>query len=295
MLERAGRTDALRMMAIINFNQGNLDAAWDDFEDLLQSGEYTTDALFYLAQISEVRGEYDDAIQLYSRVRSGSNAIPAQRRAAQIRAWQKNELVQALDQLTVFAKERPIYAIDILLVKAGLLASFEQYDEALELFDQAIEFRPNDEAVALSRGELLLNAGRLDEAVAAYRDAAERWPESAMTLNALGYTLADRTEEYKEAEKYIRKALKYNPESPAIIDSLGWVLFKLGENEEALHHLEIAYERFPDPEVAAHIVEVLAALDREAEAMEFLVMAEEKDPESKLLKDVRERIFPDSD
>ena len=295
LLERAGRTDALRMMAIINFNQGNLDAAWDDFEDLLQSGDHTTDALFYLAQISEVRGEYDDAIQLYSRVRSGSNAIPAQRRAAQIRAWQKNELVQALDQLTVFAKERPVHAIDIMLVKAGLLASFEQYDEALELFDQAIEFRPNDEVLALSRGELLLTAGRLDEAVAAYRDAAERWPESAMTLNALGYTLADRTEEYKDAEKYIRRALKYDPESPAIIDSLGWVLFKLGENEEALHHLERAYEQFPDPEVAAHIVEVLAALDREDEAMEFLVMAEEKDPESRLLKDVRERIFPDSE
>lgn len=116
-----------------------------------------------------------------------------------------------------------------------------------------------------------------------------------MTLNALGYTLADRTEDYKDAEKYIRRALKYDPESPAIIDSLGWVLFKLGENEEALHHLERAYERFPDPEVAAHIVEVLAALDREDEAIEFLVTAEEKDPESKLLKDVRERIFPDSE
>jgi tetratricopeptide (TPR) repeat protein len=297
LLERANRTDALRMMAIINFNQGNLDAAWDDFEDLLQSGEfqYRMDALFYLAQISEVRGEIDDAIELYSNVRQGKNAVASQRRAAQLRAWEKNDLVSALDQLTVFAKEQPAHAIDVLLVKAGLLASFEQYDDALELFDQAVAYRPDSEAIALSRAELLLTAGRLDDAVAAYRKAAKRWPDSSMTLNALGYTLADRTDEYREAEKYIRKALKYEPESPAIIDSLGWVLHKLGENEEALKHLEIAYERFPDAEVAAHIVEVLAALDRDDEALEFLAKAEEKDPDSDKLQDVRERIFPDSD
>ncbi len=292
LLEHANRTDALRMMAIINFGQGNLDAAWDDFEDLLQSGEYTADALFYLAQISEARGRFDNAIELYSRVRMGKNAVPSQRRAAQIRAWEMDDLGGALDQLTDFGKKQPAHAIDMMLVKAGLLASLAQYDEALALFDKAVEFRPDDEAIALSRAELLLTAGRLDKAVAAYRQAAERWPDSAMTLNALGYTLADRTDKFKEAEKYIRKALKYEPDSPAIIDSLGWVLYKLGEHEEALHHLEIAYAQFPDHEVAAHIVEVLAALDRHDEALEMLVTAEERTPDSKLLKDVRERVFP---
>ena len=164
----------------------------------------------------------------------------------------------------------------------------------MPLFDRVIEYRPEDEAVALSRAELLLTMGRLGDAVMAYRDAAKRWPESAMTLNALGYTLADRTDEYREAEKLIRKALKYDPGSPAIIDSLGWVLHKRGEHEEALGYLERAYAEFPDPEVAAHIVEVLAALDRRDEALERLIAAEQRDPESKLLKDVRDRIFPKS-
>ena len=295
LLERSNRTDALRMMAIINFNQGNLDAAWDDFEDLLQSGEFTPDALFYLAQISEARGRYDDAIELYSRVLSGNNAVASQRRSAQIRAWQKDDLGGALDQLTDFGKKRPAHAIDMLLVKAGLLASLGQYDVSLELFDRAIRFRPDDEAIALSRAELMLTAGRLDDAVDAYRQAAKRWPESAMTLNALGYTLADRTTEYREAEKYIRKALKYEPDSPAIIDSLGWVLYKLGDNEEALRQLEIAYAGFPDPEVAAHIVEVLDALGRRDEALERLEAAEAEDPDNELLKNVRERVFPNSD
>ena len=179
LLERANRVDALRMMAIINFGQGNLDAAWDDFEDLLQSGEFTSDALFYLAQISEARGQTDDAIELYSRVVSGKNAVASQRRAAQIRAWQKNDLGGALDQLTAFGKKRPAHAIDMLLVKAGLLASLEQYDEALALFDQVVEFRSEDEAIALSRAELLLTSGRLDDAVEAYRGAARRWPATS--------------------------------------------------------------------------------------------------------------------
>jgi tetratricopeptide (TPR) repeat protein len=173
-----------------------------------------------------------------------------------------------------------------------LLGSVGQYDEALELFERAASYRPDDEGVALSRGELLLTMGRLDDAIAAYRSAARRWPDSAMSLNALGYTLADRTDEYREAEKLIRKALKYEPESPAIIDSLGWVLHKRGKHEEALDYLEKAYAGFPDPEVAAHIVEVLVALDRREEALERLVAAEERDPESDLLQDVRERLFP---
>ena len=294
LLEQPSRTDALRMLAIINFRQNNLDAAWDDFEDLLASGEYTADALFYLARIADYRGEHDQAIRLYSQVLGGSNAVASQRRAAQLLAWQRDDLEGALDKLDRFAEQRRVFAVEIMLVKAGLLGSMGKHDAALELFDRIVEFRPDDEAVLLSRGELLLTMGRLDDAIAVYREAAQRWPDSAMALNALSYTLADRTDEYREAEKLIRKALKYNPDSPAIIDSLGWVLHKRGRNEEALAYLEEAYAGFPDPEVAAHIVEVLAALDRRDEALERLVAAEERDPENDLLKDVRERVFAES-
>jgi len=294
LLERSSRTDALRMMAIINFRQNNLDAAWDDFEDLLASGDYTADALFYLAQIADFRGEHDRAIRLYSQVMSGSNAVASQRRAAFVMAWQKEDLGGALERLDKFAKDRPAFAVDMLLAKASLLGSLGKHEEALELFDKVVAYRPDAESAALSRAELMLRMDRLDDAVEAYRAAAKRWPDSPMTLNALGYTLADRTEEYREAEKMIRKALKYDPESAAIIDSLGWVLHKRGKHEEALHHLEVAYSEFPDHEVAAHIVEVLVALERSDEALELLVAAETDNPDSKLLKDVRERLFPET-
>jgi tetratricopeptide (TPR) repeat protein len=158
-----------------------------------------------------------------------------------------------------------------------------------------VTYRPDDESALLGRAELLLRMDRLDDAVEQYRAAVKRWPESAMSLNALGYTLADRTDEYHEAEKLIRKALEYDPDSPAIIDSLGWVLFKLGEYEASLAELQRAYEKLDDHEVAAHIVEVLYALERRDEALEVLEDAESRHMDSELLQDVRNRLFPDAD
>ena len=293
LLEQSGRLDALRMAAIISFHQGNLDAAWEDFQDLLASGQYRMDALYYLGRISDYRDEKDRAIRFYSEVTSGSNAMTSQRRAAGLRYYENDDLKGALTQLDQFKYQSPSNWFDVQLAKAQLLALAEENDEALKIYDKALHDRPDSERAALSRAELLLNMDRLDDAVAAYAEAARRFPKSALSLNAYGYTLADRTDRYDEAEKLIRKALRYEPESPAIIDSLGWVLFKLGQYEEALVQLKRAYEGMQDHEVAAHIVETLDALGRRDEALEFLKAAESLTPDSHLLEDVRKRLFPD--
>jgi tetratricopeptide (TPR) repeat protein len=293
LLEQSGRTDALRLMAIINFRQGNFDVAWDDFEDLLASREYTMDALYYLARIADFRSEVDRAIRLYSEVRSGQNAVPAQRRASALIAFEQQDPAFALQHLDEFGDQNPGFAIDMLVARAQLLDALDRDEEALETYARVIRYRPDDESTVLSRAELLLRMDRLDDAIAEYRAAVRRWPESSLSLNALGYTLADRTDRYREAEKLIRKALSYDPESPAIIDSLGWVLYKLGDLESALEQLSIAYERFPDPEVASHLVDVLMDMGREADALDVLAEAEERTPDSELLKDARERNFPE--
>ncbi len=293
--ETGYQPDALRLMAILNFRQENLDAAWEDFQDLLSTGRHTMDALFYLARIADYRGESDRAIRLYAQVTDGSHTITAQRRAAALIAYQREAPDTAIDQLDGFAQDNPAYAIDIVQAKAQLLVSLERYTEALTFYDQLLEFRPDSEGISLGRAELMLRMDRVDECVEQYRKAVKRWPDSALSLNALGYTLADRTDQYKEAEKLIRKALKIDPDSAAIIDSLGWVLHKTGQHEAALAELKRAYEKLDDPEVASHIVEVLAALDRNDEALEILVAAEEKTPSNPLLKDVRERFFAGAD
>jgi tetratricopeptide (TPR) repeat protein len=295
LLEQPSHADALRMMAIINFRLENLDAAWADFQDLLASGRFTMDALYYLARIADIREEHERAARLYSQVRSGPNAVVSQRRASALIAYDLDDPQKALQQLEDFGSASPSHAIDMVLARAQLFASLERYDEALENYDRYLMYRSDDESALLGRAELLLRMDRLDDAVAQYRAAAERWPDSAMSLNALGYTLADRTDEYKEAEKLIRKALEYDPDSPAIIDSLGWVLFKRGEYEAALLELERAYEKLDDHEVAAHIVEVLVALERPDEALEVLEDAETRHTDSELLQDVRNRLFPDPD
>jgi len=294
LLEQSGRVDALRLMAIINFRAGRLDAAWDDFEDLMASGEYRMDALYYLARIADYRGQHERAVRLYREVQFGPNTIFSQRRASGLLAHQLDDEEGAFELLDDFAEASPNNAVEVVALKAQLLISLDRYDEGLELYEKAITYRPDNQNLILGRAELLLQVGRLDEAIVEYRAAVKRWPDSSMAINALGYTLADRTDQYDEAEKLIRKALAMNPESPAIIDSLGWVLYKLGEREEGLAELQRAYEGMNDPEVASHLVEVLAELERRDEALELLESAEKMDPDSELLKDVRSRYFPEA-
>jgi len=292
LLEQPYRTDALRLMAIINFRQEHLDAARADFEDLLASGDYQMDAYYYLGRIADLRAEHVDAVRYYTQVTSGGNAVFSQSRAAAILA-KDGKPEKALELLDHFAEINPNYAVDMLRSKAQVLASTGRHEEALEYFDEVIKYRPDDEGMHLSRAELLLRMGRIEDSISEYRVAVKRWPDSATSLNALGYTLADRTKEYDEAEKLIARALKLEPDSAAIIDSWGWVLYRQGRNEEALGYLQDAYERLRDPEVAAHIVEVLWALDRHDDAQQALEDAERLFPESELLQAVRQRLMPE--
>jgi len=294
LLEQNGRVDALRLMAIINFRAERLDAAWDDFEDLLATGQYRMDALYYLARIADYREQYERAVHLYREVQFGANTMFSQRRASALLAHQLDDEESAFELLDDFAEASPNNAVEVVALKAQLLISLDRFEEGLELYEKAIRYRPDNQNLRLGRSELLLQVGRLDEAVAGYRAAIKRWPDSSMALNALGYTLADRTDQYEEAEKLIRKALAMNPKSPAIIDSLGWVLYKLGQHEEALAELQRAYESMDDAEVASHLVEVLAELERHDEALELLESAEKLDPNSELLKNVRSRYFPEA-
>ena len=292
LLEQPRRTDALRLMAIINFRLDYLEAAWADFEDLLASGHYTMDALYYLGRIADRRSEQEQAVRLYSQVKRGNNALNSQRRVSAILA-QQGKTDEALEHLRQFGAANPSFAVDMVEVEAQVLVSLERYPEALDAYERLIEYRPDDEVAALGKAELLLRMGSVDDAIKEYRRSVKRWPDSAMSLNALGYTLADRTAKYAEAEKLIKKALKLDPDSAAIIDSYGWVLYRLGENERALEELQRAYAILKDPEVASHIIEVLGKLEQQDEALKVLEEAELLNPDNKLLKDVREHVFPE--
>jgi tetratricopeptide (TPR) repeat protein len=292
LLEQSGRADALRLLAIINFRLQRLDAAWDDFQDLLASGQYRMDALYYLARISDYRQEYEQAVRLYREVRYGSNTVFSQRRASALLAHELGKIPAALELLDRFAESSPNNAVEMVATKAQLLVSLQRYEEGLTVYDKAIEYRPDNVGLFLGRAELMLRVGKLDECISQYRSAVKRWPDNALALNALGYTLVDRTDQLEEAARLIAKALQLDPDNAAIIDSMGWLLHRQGRHEEALPHLESAYDSFPDAEVAAHLVAVLSSLERHEEALAILQAAEEKAPSSELLQNARARFFP---
>jgi predicted Zn-dependent protease len=171
LLEQPARADALRMMAIINFRLENLDAAWDDFQDLLASGRFTMDALYYLARIADYREEVDRAVRLYTQVKTGPNAVVSQRRAGALITYQLDDPQRALQQLEDFGQNNPSYAVDMVLAVAQLQASLERYDEALDNYDKFRGYRPDEESAVLGRAELLLRMDRVDDAVAQSREA----------------------------------------------------------------------------------------------------------------------------
>jgi tetratricopeptide (TPR) repeat protein len=117
-------------------------------------------------------------------------------------------------------------------------------------------------------------------------------PDDPGLMNALGYLLTDQMSRHEEALEYLEQALALAPNNPAIIDSMGWVLFNLGDYEAALTHLERAYELFPDPEVAAHIVDTQWALGNQEIALELLQQKLQETPDSRHLQELDQRLAP---
>jgi Tfp pilus assembly protein PilF len=115
-------------------------------------------------------------------------------------------------------------------------------------------------------------------------------PENGQALNALGYTLADRTDRYQEALGFLQRALALLPDDAAVLDSMGWVLYRLGRYEESIDYLRRAYEASADDEIAAHLSEVLWIMGKQAEAQEIWQRAMEKEPESQHLLEVKQRL-----
>jgi tetratricopeptide (TPR) repeat protein len=163
-------------------------------------------------------------------------------------------------------------------------------DEAENLLDEGLGRYADNASLRYSQALLYEEQGRNKKAVDVLEGLVDDSPDDPALLNALGYLLTDQFDRYDEARGYIQKALAMNPDSPAIIDSMGWVLYKLGEYDAALDYLERAYRLEQDPEIAAHLIDVHWALGDREEARELLRSSLEKDPESRHLKEVNERI-----
>lgn len=290
LLDDPDNVEAVRASALIHVGSGNFESAAADFERLLGNNAHVDESLFYLATLAEREGQLSQAVRYYAQVDEGEYATLAQRRLAGM-LRERRGTDAAIEHLVGFTERNPRYGLELSLARALLLAEDERYEDALALYDAYLEIRPGAESALLARANTVLESGDLDGAIGQYRAIVDRYPDSATALNALGYTLADRTRKFREAERLIDRALELDPDNPAVIDSKGWVLFKRGKLAEAKEYLQRAWDAFRDPEVGAHLGETLWRLGDEDAAREVLEEAWRRFPDDDVLRDTLERLI----
>jgi tetratricopeptide (TPR) repeat protein len=254
-----------RALADIDFQLGNRESAAQRFSNLLSGGRFVYESLFYLGAIAESREAWDDALQIYARVTGGEFAIAAQSRAARIKV-QRDGLDAGLKHLEEFAATHKQYTIDVINARSTLLAANGDPNGALTLLDTALKEYPDAVELRFARVFQLERADKVDQSIAELRKLAADRPGDPAALNALGYTLVDRTRHHKEGLKLIEEALASTPDSGAVLDSMGWALHRAGQDGDALAYLERAKQRINDPDVELHLGEVLVALGRTEDA-----------------------------
>ncbi|MEM8984490.1 MAG: tetratricopeptide repeat protein [Pseudomonadota bacterium] len=286
--------DAIAARAILDLRAGELERAWERFSQLANRRSHRHDAVFFLGNIAERSGRSEQARRIYSQIGEGPNAVIAQQRISALLLSEGNRDA-ALAHLADYRRRHPDDGFAISVTEAQLLREVGQIDEAIAVYDRLLAIRPEGEGLKLTRAETVLAGDDVDRAIRLYRDALKQHPDSALSLNALGYTLADRTERYDEAFELIQRAFELEPDNAAIIDSMGWVEFKLGRYDEALKHLERAWAMIKDPEVAAHLGETLWKLGERERARAVLKEAYDRSPDSEPLRRTLERLLEQGD
>ncbi len=280
--------DVLLGAALLSIDLKNMDKAEGYLTQLNKQPKRSGEAGFYLGVVAEEKKDYDAAKQWYAAVPPGENYLSAQIRIAEVMARQ-GDIEGARDHLRGLGFADPSQKLRIYLAEGNILYQAGQYAPAMELYDAALTEIPDNPELLYSRA---LTAEKLDRLDILERDLTsiiKREPNNAPVLNTLGYTLADRTNRYQEALGYIKRALELRPQDFAIMDSMGWVQHKLGNNEEAIKWLRKSFEQGQDPEVAAHLGEVLWVAGDQQGAKDVWQRAAKTAPDHKVLLETMRR------
>ena len=290
LLERNSEYSALRLMAIINFRLEDYDSASKDFNELLEKDMFRMDSLFYLARISEQKSNFSDALKYYSMVTSGVNTVYSQRKVVSL-LLSMNQISEAKNHLKDFGQKHPKYMNEMLQIESNLYSELDEYEEALVLSEKLVLYYPKNTGFQLKRANLLLELDRKNEALEAYSIIVKNTPRDPNALNAYGYVLTNYSNNYKKAYKLIKKAIKLDPDNPAIIDSYGWILYRMGKYEEAEEELNKAYQLYKDPEIAFHLIKVLLKTNKKERAKNIFTEARVLFMDNKYLIDINEDVF----
>jgi tetratricopeptide (TPR) repeat protein len=264
--------------------------AEDVFKKLLEQPEWKYQASFYLGKIEEKRGNTKKALVWFDKVLDGPLVFDASISAISLLAKDK-QFDEANSRLSLLQTKFPQQKLRILLVQAELYSQQKQYEKAFNLLTEALVDLPDQKELLYTRALMAERVNKPDIVEADLKKILAVEPDNVEALNALGYTLLNKPGRYAEAEKYLQQALRLEPDAAVIIDSYGWLQFKLGNTEKALGYLQQAYEKQQENEIAAHLAEVLWALGRKDEAKKLFNKAIKDAPDDEYLLDFQRRIL----
>lgn len=246
-------------------------------------------AYLHLAQIAEEEKQYGEALQWLRKVEGGDEYVPARVREAFVLARQQklDEARRLLQQARAQSDEE---RVQLIVAEGQLLRDAGRHAENYALLQQALEKNPDNLALLYDAGMAAERTDRLPEMEKHLRRMIELKPDYAHAYNALGYSLADRNLRLAEALELIEKAHALAPEDPYILDSLGWVHYRLGDLVRAREYLQKAYDAKPEAEVAIHLAEVLWKAGARDRALELLREVRAKEPANELLKSTLGRL-----
>ncbi len=280
--------DARFALGLLSLQLNKPQQAAEQFQQLLQANKRVAESRYYLAQSYELQNRLDEAISMYRQVRHPQYGFEAELRTALMLA-KKGKLEEARLLLQNLSPDSVERELRIYLTEGEMLSGAKKYQAAFDLYSEALQQLPDNNRLLYARSLAAEKLGRIDDAVRDLENVVKREPENAQALNALGYTLVDRTTRIKQGFAYIQKAYRIEPDDPAIQDSMGWAYYRMGQYDKALKYLRMAFDKLKDAEIAAHLGEVLwVAGDREA-AQEVWNAALKETPDDALLLDVMQK------
>jgi Tfp pilus assembly protein PilF len=263
-------------------------ALFEDFEAM--KFDDTEEKAYFQAQAAEALDYRRKAIELYGLIETGDRALGAAIRRAELLALE-GDMATARRELAELRLEADDLAIEeSWLAEARILREGGDRDQAFRVLDKAVQQLPQSVPILYTRALMAAELGWVDLAERDLRVILGEQPENAAALNALGYTLADQTERYDEAEALIRQAYILQPNEPSIIDSMGWIAYRQGRLAEAEEFLRRAWRLDRNPEIAAHLGEILWQRGEKEQAVETWREGQAIDSGNPVLLETLERL-----
>lgn len=283
--------DSIYAVGLLALQTNRLDEAESYLKRVLALRPDNDQARVYLGQALEQGKRYADAARVYGGIKSGEYYFEGQLRLAVATAKQ-GSLAKARSLLRALATENDQQHVQRVLAEEQVLRDAKDYREAYTVLSQALERLPGEKDLLYARALAAERLNMLEAVETDLRAILIRDPKNVNALNALGYTLADRTNRYSEAQTLLTQALEQKPDDAFVLDSMGWLHYRQGNSAEALKYLRRALTLRGDAEIAAHLGEVLWVTGDHREAESVWTRALRDTPDSEALRDVIKKFKP---